>query len=113
MDNNEDLKGKIVDGFIQSFSVSPFCVALYCNRQLDILSRFTKLSEGSVLHLDSTGTVSARLPAEYGIKRQFYYALCIRLTDAIEAPVVPVFEFISNSQMATTIADILHSFFQV
>jgi hypothetical protein len=48
MDNDDQLKGMYVDGCIQAFSVSPFYVSLYGNRQLDI-RRFIKLSEGSVL----------------------------------------------------------------
>jgi hypothetical protein len=111
MDQDARLRGKVISGYVQEFSVSPFYVSLYMERQLNILQRFIKLAASSVLHLDSTGTVSARLPLEYGSKQQFYYALCIRLKNAVEAPVIPVLEFISNSQMARTIAHVLHGFF--
>jgi hypothetical protein len=111
MNQDARLKGKVISGYLQEFSVSPFYVSLYTERQLHILKRFIRLSPGSVLHLDSTGTVSARLPTEFGTKQQFYYALCIRMKGAVESPVIPVLEFISNSQMAMTIAHVLHGFF--
>jgi len=107
----QTLDGKTVKGYVQCYSIRPFYVSLYTQTKLKILKRLIDYNKSTVLHLDSTGTVSATLPREYGEKRQFYYALVVRLIGAKDTSIVPLLEFISNSQSVITISAVLHHFF--
>jgi len=84
---------------------------MFSVKQLNLLKTLLDYRKHSILHLYSTGTVSATLPKECGEKQQFYYALVVRPVGGEESPVVPVLEFISNNQSVITISTILHHFF--
>jgi len=105
------LSSKQLSGFIQLLSIRPFYISLFTYKQLDILQRITKYSSSTVLHPDSTGTVSAHLPKEFRNKSQFYYAMVVRLIGSSDTSVLPVLEFVSNSHSVITIKTDLHHFF--
>jgi len=109
-EGREDLSSHNLKGFIQLYSVRPFYVSLFTVKQLKILDRLIKYSDSSVLHLDTTGTVSANLPKEFSQKSQFYYAMVVRLMDSTDASVLPIL-FISNNHSVVTISTVLHHFF--
>lgn len=107
-----DLSGprNLTVGYIQNISLFPFAVTMFQEKQLKILQRLLKYDRNICLHIDSTGSISNKLPEYIDSKRQFYYAVTVTLSSE-EAPVIPLLEFITNSHTAVSISTQLHLFF--
>jgi hypothetical protein len=114
LQEDEDAKSskRLLRGYIQTVQAFPyFLVTMYTQQQFDILRRLIKYNAQAVLHIDSTGSLSSTLPEKYRSKRQFYYAMVVRLPEGKEVRTVPVLEFISSSHTAVALSSILHMFF--
>jgi len=88
-------------GYIQEIQADPFVVSFYSDKSMSILKRLLKLNSTAVVHIDSTGRIAASTPSDKN-KKIFYYAAVVNLPGGAEkeSPVVPVFEFVANSQSA-------------
>lgn len=105
-DNEEELKGKHVSGYLQGYNVFPdFSVVLYTEGQIQEIIKAKK--EGFlVLHFDATGSIFAQPPDS--IKRPFYY--CLVLPQLDWRSTVAVLEFVTTGHSTTNIHSCLSIF---
>ena len=93
-------------GFVKLFSVDPFKVHMYSNRQLLLYLEANKAQKG-VLHFDATGSLIKKVPQQDS-KRILLYSLVI--TNPVKGRVaIPVAEMISNTHYGTTVEHFLRS----
>ena len=109
----EDLgsSDNFLKGYIQEYSISPFFVSLYTNLQFQIFQKLHIMDPFWVVHIDSTGRMSAKLPEEYGTTQQYYYAAVVNLPGDTESPCIPLLEIVSNSHSATSLSQAFHQYF--
>ena len=87
----DDISSTKIRGSVQFFSISPFIVHIFCEKQLDIYINKRRDNRIS-LYLDATGSVIRNIPNQD--KRVLYYALV--MCGDVNQPPLPIAELISN-----------------
>lgn len=108
----EHLKADSFPGYMQELFKTPFVTSLYTEKQLKLLHRLLKIDRGTVLHIDSTGGFTSKLPVEFGTKRIFYYSIVAQFPGNEDIACVPLAEFLTNSHDVGNITTFLMHFFK-
>jgi len=83
----------------------PFKAVCFTDKQIEILMDARKSGGRMVMHIDATGTV-ARLPRDFSGQIPYYYALVVNINRTL----LPLVEFLLQSQKAVDIANCLSVF---
>ena len=95
------ISGNHVVGYVQQLGFEPFHVVFYTEQQLDAYIQQCKSREGSVLHIDATGSVVKRIA---GQKTPYYY--CVLLGNGS----LPVMDFITSKHDSSWLGGLLNNY---
>lgn len=112
MQKNSSWKGNMYLGYMQELFHRPFLISLYTERQLKLLQRLLRLDRGTVLHIDSTGGFTSKLPVEFGATRVLYYSIVVQFPGEEDITCIPLAEFLTNSHGQASISSFLKQYFK-
>lgn len=95
------LPGRKLSGYIKNVAYYPFCVAMYCERQIEAYIRFCKENPSSTVHIDATGSVIRNIPHQ---SAPFYYSVVISDNS------MPVLDFFLTDNKSSSIQNVINAF---